>query len=735
MATVVLTVVGTVLGGPIGAAIGATIGQVIDNTILFAPKGRQGPRLSDLRLQTSRYGDQVPKLFGTMRVAGSVIWATDLKERRHKKGGGKGQPKVTTYSYSASFAVALSARRIVSVGRIWADGNLLRGAAGDFKTALGAFRLHDGSEDQPLDPLIAADKGSGTTPAHRGIAYAVFEDLQLADYGNRIPSLTFEIVADSGAVAIVDMAHELSGGAIANMAPSAAPSIAGYAAFGGTVADALSPLVDGLGIALRSDASALSLSWSTASEAVLAADLVGASFNGKEERGQRTSRARAEDVPIRLTIRHYDPARDYQSGVQTAERAGAGRKDANLDLPAVLDAAVARSLAETRLQSLWTGRSGIELRCDWRALTAQPGAVVTLEGENGRWRIEQSEWEGIGVRLRLKQVGGNGVALPAASAGNPITQADRLHGATSLIVADLPVPGDDLRTTPVVVAAAAGTQAGWRAAELFVEDASTGGLTSLGITAPSATMGTVLTAPDASASPALFDMVSALDVQLLHDEMLLSNADDSSLLAGANAALVGQEAIQFGQAVQTGPTTWRLTRLLRGRRGTEWAMAGHVAGERFLLLDDQSLFAVPSAQAAMGAMLHLAAISIGDVTPAQASEVVTGQAVLPLSPAHLQAVQTGGDWQFGWVRRSRNGWLWNDGADAPLGEEQELYRISLVHGGGVFRTVETALPQWTYDATAIAADNGSGITGAVSFEVRQVGTYGVGKPVVTNFSI
>src|SRR3546814_11347229 len=95
-----------------------------------------------------------------------------------------------------------------SVRRIWADGNLLRGAAGDFKTEMGAFRLHSGGEDQAVDPLIAAAEGVGATPAHRGIAYAVFEDLSLADYGNRIPSLTFEVVADEGPVAIAGLAAE-----------------------------------------------------------------------------------------------------------------------------------------------------------------------------------------------------------------------------------------------------------------------------------------------------------------------------------------------------------------------------------------------------------------------------------------------------------------------------------------------------------------------------------------------
>ena len=202
MATVVLTAVGTALGGPVGAAIGGLIGNVIDHQILFKPKGREGARLADLQVQTSSYGTQVPKLFGTMRVAGTVIWATDLKEVQSRSGGGKGRGSVTSYSYSASFAVALSARTIGQIRRIWADGNLLRGAAGDFKTELSAFRVHGGGEDQAVDPLIAAAQGIGVTPAHRGIAYVVFEDLALADYGNRIPSLTFEVAADHGPVAI-----------------------------------------------------------------------------------------------------------------------------------------------------------------------------------------------------------------------------------------------------------------------------------------------------------------------------------------------------------------------------------------------------------------------------------------------------------------------------------------------------------------------------------------------------
>ena len=189
MATLVLGAIGTLIGGPLGGAIGALAGRQVDS-LIFRPAGREGPRLKDLSISTSSYGQPIPQVYGTARVAGTIVWATDLIESRSSSGGGKGSPKVTSFSYSSSFAVALSSRPIARVGRIWADGQLLRGAAGDLKVG-GTLRVYTGVADQPVDPLLAAG-AEGTSPAYRGWAYVVFEGLHLADFGNRIPALSFE---------------------------------------------------------------------------------------------------------------------------------------------------------------------------------------------------------------------------------------------------------------------------------------------------------------------------------------------------------------------------------------------------------------------------------------------------------------------------------------------------------------------------------------------------------------
>ncbi|MCP4025104.1 MAG: hypothetical protein GY736_02180, partial [Sphingomonas sp.] len=75
MATLILSTVGGIVGGPIGSAIGAAIGNVFDREVLLKPKAREGPRLTELQLQTSSYGTPLQRVFGTMRVGGCVIWS------------------------------------------------------------------------------------------------------------------------------------------------------------------------------------------------------------------------------------------------------------------------------------------------------------------------------------------------------------------------------------------------------------------------------------------------------------------------------------------------------------------------------------------------------------------------------------------------------------------------------------------------------------------------------------
>lgn len=200
MASLVLGAVGAAvgfyLGGPFGASIGWSLGAMAGAEIERRPV--YGPKLSDLKLQTSSYGQMIPITFGTIRVAGNVIWQTDLVEHEQKSGG-KGGPTSINYTYTASFAILLCEGPIGGVRRIWADSRLVYDA-GAASTNNFPFVLYLGSEEQYPDPTIEAIEGAGNVPAHRGTAYAVFSDIPLTDYGNRIPNMTFEVFSITGPI-------------------------------------------------------------------------------------------------------------------------------------------------------------------------------------------------------------------------------------------------------------------------------------------------------------------------------------------------------------------------------------------------------------------------------------------------------------------------------------------------------------------------------------------------------
>lgn len=153
----------------------------------------QGRRLKEFSIQTASYGNMIPIVYGTARISGNIIWARPIREEhcttRRTVRQGKGARvhyTNTDFLYYASFAVSICEGHIDDVTRIFADGV-------NFNSSLYKVRIYKGTEDQLPDPLIESFEGTYRTPAFRGQAYVVFEDLPLADFGNSIPNFTFEV--------------------------------------------------------------------------------------------------------------------------------------------------------------------------------------------------------------------------------------------------------------------------------------------------------------------------------------------------------------------------------------------------------------------------------------------------------------------------------------------------------------------------------------------------------------
>ena len=224
-------IIGGIFGGSFGAALGWTVGSIIGNQVFGqeAPdRVIEGPRLKDIQIQGSAYGAPIPRVYGSARLAGNIIWSAGIQEHRHvttietsSGGKGGGQTQTTTqitYTYTCSFAVGICEGPITALRRIWADGKLIFDRSDNVNSLDDYFQsviveginatIYKGSETQQPDSLIEAHEGSDNVPGYRGLAYIVFEDLPLENYGNRIPNLEFEICAAESTQAAISPGYD-----------------------------------------------------------------------------------------------------------------------------------------------------------------------------------------------------------------------------------------------------------------------------------------------------------------------------------------------------------------------------------------------------------------------------------------------------------------------------------------------------------------------------------------------
>lgn len=723
MATIVLSALGTVFGGPVGGALGALFGRQLDRAIVGTPS-REGPRLKELAVTTSSYGTPIARQHGKVRAGGTLIWATELAESSESTGG-KGQPTLTTYAYSASFAVALSSRPIHGIGRIWADGNLLRGAAGDLKTG-GAMRVYDGHGDQPVDPLIASDKGA-LCPAFRNIAYVVFEDLQLADFGNRIPALTFEIVADEGPIALADLLEPVRGG-MADERPL--EGLLGLSVEGGPLHDVVAVIDPLWPVAL--DAGGAGLRASAADEApaavpMLSEPVVASGEDGTDlPQGKRLVRAPA-DAPVPAMLRYYDAQRDYLAGTQHADGRARPGRPATIELPATLSAPVARVLVNRAAARAGSARES----CVWRTAELDPslgpGAIVRAPGHVGFWRIAGWEWTNEGIELELARLPSGDRRAPVGDAGELLAPVDDLATPTALVAYELPWGGTGDSGTPAIYAAIGSSGSGWSGAALHAEDG--GPLVPLGGSGSRrSTLGRI-TAPLGPSAALLLERDATVEVELISTDFVLDDADPAEIANGANRALIGSEIVQFARAERLAGANWRLTGLLRGRGGTEpMALGGQPEGADFVLLDVAPV-RIDAARLPSGAATRIVASGLADAEPVERTIINRGLTRRPLAPVHPRATfLDDGSLLLRWTRRARGGWLWLDEVDVSLVEQGEAYRVGLGPADAPHAMWEVAEPTLVIAQSTLltlaAAHPGS------SLWVRQVGSFAASAPLL-----
>ena len=387
----------------------------------------------------------------------------------------------------------------------------------------------------------------------------------------------------------------------------------------------------------------------------------------------------------------------------------------------MLTADGAKGLADSLLARAWAMRDRLVVRLAPELMDLAPGDVVQPAGVGGSWIVEQVSIEGMVVVANLRPAVGS-LAGRVADPGRPVSQPDVVALPTVMALFDLSDLGEDVPSAPSLQLAAASPSGGYRALPIRVaiNGVETAGQSASGEAVLGSAVGAL-----ATGQSAVIDLEASVEVVLANPDHWLQSCDDIALAAGANLAAIGDEIIQFGSAEPVAAGRFRLSRLLRGRRGSDWAMAGHVAGEPFVLIDARTLKAIPAGASGIGSAVTVKAYGRGnDGAEPVVSRVVQGEAARPLSPAQLAAeIAADGSLAVRWVRRSRRGWAWIDAVDVPADPDLAGYRITLTRSGAAV-DYSVSDPLLALTAAQLAALG----TGPLSIAARQVGSFGLSRP-------
>jgi hypothetical protein len=385
---------------------------------------------------------------------------------------------------------------------------------------------------------------------------------------------------------------------------------------------------------------------------------------------------------------------------------------AHADLAVVTSDTAAERRADIRLQDLWAGRESAEFALPPSALKLTPGDVVVLT-VNGRRRLfELREVVDTGHRaVKARGIDPEVFDLPLMPPHRVAPPLPVAVGPVHALTLDLPTL--DGATPPVLTRLAVAADP-WPGPVAIWRSFDGAGFAQIGVALAPAVIGETL--DDLPAGPASrWDRVHAFRVRLYGGA--LDSLSDLAVLGGGNAAALRRadgawEVLQFAGAELVGPRSYRLSRLIRGQAGSEWAMADPLpAGSAFVLLD-RHLVPVARGLDALGRPMQLRIVAAsrdhGDAA-AVALEATPGAAALtPLAPVHVRARRDGGGVHLSWVRRSRapEADAWSAG-DVPLNEEREAYEVDILSDGTVKRTLAAETPSALYAAADEIADFGA----------------------------
>lgn len=617
-----------------------------------------------------------------------------------------------------------------------------------------------GTETQMPSSLIEEFEGAGNVPPFRGVSYFTIRRLQLEDFGNTIPTFTVEVEERSGGVAIRDVLTDLSlragltsdqllfedmddltvnGYALTDMSSVRAAAEHLQAVFPFD----MSEYGDQIRFRLRDRAAV----------GMILSDDLRAHTSDSSDIPAKIERTRVDDLqlPKRVDLAFQDPNRNCSANKVSARRVFSHSNQViSVDLTISSTTTIMKKAAETLLANAVASRNSFKINVPPKYLRFEVGDVLLLPmGHDTDYRkVRITEYDiGANFLLELKVVDhietvSNIEAIADVSDVAP--PREDTTASTVWAIYDGPsISGDEVADSSMMVVMGQ-TQGMWLGGALY-RDMNSGSVTTVFGETVSATpdplwevdvtsdvpasQGVVLSPLLAGMVPDAIDYHSNLVIRFPLDEDYFITQSLASAAAGTdNIFLIGGEIIQALTVTPLGSNTYAFTKILRGLRGTDYAMHGHVSGERAFAVSEDTFQFWTLPQTLIGGTIDYRVVTTdADITTGATEQVVfTGGYRRPLPPAVRAALRNDdGDLTIILQPRARFNGNWLNGVTTSATEGDTVFRVEVFTIPAysdttvLLATYDITSVDWVYSAAAQAADHGA-VPSKVHLSITQI---------------
>lgn len=440
-------------------------------------------------------------------------------------------------------------------------------------------------------------------------------------------------------------------------------------------------------------------------------------------------------LPKSVSLTYISPDIDYNNFTQRSDLFSFDEgQDINLSVPLVLAHDKAKEICETTIINAHLERTNYKFTTTYKFLHLEPGDVV--DSPMGLVRIvkvDETE-EGI-LEFEATDAGesgsltGTGLNVQLPTPSNNVPKVVTMSGG---LFVDPNNIDDSDKGVRIFCAVHGFGKETWGGAAIYMSSDNGATFQQIANTTVPSTVGLVEYSVPYKPHQT-WDLTTQITVKMTSGT--LTSKDEIAVLNGANRCLIGNEMIAFCNAQLISENTYRLTKLLRGRQGTEAFCATHQDNELFCLVD--GLVRLDFDDSLRGSIRQFKVVSIGaDLSSVDAISVqIMSNNTKLWSVYNTSAYLEGAGWHVFWKERVRFDNQLKDFAGTNHDSDWGGYGIAVINpldDSDIVRTITTTSEDWVYTNQMQVQDFGQLIPHAKFSIVPMSTKWGGGYPTVIN---